>query len=137
MILLFLLTAMVAGPVSDIELVVIANPDVPVDRLAPEEVRAIFLGTKPRWPDGSTVVPVVLDRGKVHETFIARFIGRSPALFTRYWLHLIFHGVGTPPQSVSREDVAVSFVAETPGAVGYARADQLLEGVKILSVGPR
>ena len=119
------------------ELVVIANPDLPVERIASQDLQRIFLGKLTRWGNDEAVVPVVLKDGPVHESFVTELLDRSPHRFVTYWRQMVFTGRGRPPHGVANEREMVAFVAETPGAVGYVSDRQPRDGVKILVVDGR
>jgi ABC-type phosphate transport system substrate-binding protein len=116
------------------DVVVIVHPSVVVDRLDVTELRAIFLGSMTRWSDGSSIVPITMSVGPVQQAFVEGVLEKRVDLFTRYWLHIAFHGRGVPPRAVSQEAVVVAFVAATPGAVGYVSARESLVGVKVLEI---
>lgn len=116
--------------------VIVAHRDVRVDSLSDEDLRAIFFGQRLYWQEGQLIVPIVLTSGPTHETFLATCLQETAPLFRTFWMHAIFTGQARAPKATSREEIALAFVAETPGAVGYVRAGNVSNRVKIISVNP-
>ena len=116
------------------ELVIIANPDVPVASLASEELARMYLGKVSRWQNGTTVVPVMLKTGPVQEEFVEDYLSRPVHRFVTYWRQMVFTGKGVPPRSFTDQAALVEFVATTPGAVGYAPPGTDTGSLKVLKV---
>ena len=72
--------------------------------------------------------------GTVHDRFIEDYLDRSVQRFATYWRQMVFTGKGVPPRSFASEADLVSFVASTPGTVGFASASVDTSGVKVLPV---
>jgi len=116
------------------EIVVIANPDVTLDDIAPKFLERIYLGKRTRWDDDRTIVPVMLKAGPTHEEFVETYLERSVHRFVTYWRQLVFTGKGVPPKSFGDEQALVAYVAGTAGAIGYVSEGNVAAGVKILRV---
>ena len=114
--------------------VIIANKSVPVSSIAGATLKLIYLGKKNTWPDGSAVVPVALQSGSTHEAFLGQFIEKSSSQYSSFWKQAIFTGEGTPPRSFADFSDLASYVANTPGAIGYVSAGTSVENVKILRI---
>lgn len=110
----------------------IAHPDVPDVTCSEKNAQRIFLGKKTRWEGGVRIVPVMLSEGDVHEEFVEDLLDRSVAKFEIYWKQAVFTGKGIPPRTFDSESALMTYVAETPGAVGYVSRDVSLHGVKEL-----
>ena len=100
------------------EPVIIANLNVGLESLDPEEIKNIFLGKKTKWEDGNPITFVLLSDQAVHETFLKKYIDFTPRQFSRYWRGLLFAGKGSCPKTLSEAEV-LQFVAQTEGAIGY------------------
>jgi ABC-type phosphate transport system substrate-binding protein len=133
-LLLLLLVSGRAAPAAAAGVVVIANPDLPTERIDTKALQRIYLGKLTRWENDEAVVPVMLESGPAHETFIRDYLDRSAHRFVTYWRQMVFTGKGTPPRSVDSEREMVAYVALTPGAVGYVSDATVLDGVKVLAV---
>lgn len=116
------------------EVVVVAHESVAEDLVGRKDLQRIYLGKKSTWDDKTTIVPVILKEGPVHEEFVEDVVGRSTNRFTSYWRQMIFTGKGVPPKSFDNEAEVVDFVKATPGAVGYVSPQADVTGVKVLTV---
>jgi ABC-type phosphate transport system substrate-binding protein len=119
---------------ADGNVVIIANKSVPVSSITSATLKLIYLGKKNTWSDGSAIVPVALQSGSTHEAFLGQFIEKSSAQYSSFWKQAIFTGEGTPPRSFASFAEMASYVANTPGAIGYVAAGTSVEDVKILRI---
>jgi ABC-type phosphate transport system substrate-binding protein len=119
---------------ADGNVVIIANKSVPVSSITSATLKLIYLGKKNTWSDGSVIVPVTLQSGGTHEAFLSQFIEKSSSQYSSFWKQAIFTGEGTPPRSFATMSELVSYVANTPGAIGYVTAGASMEEVKVLKV---
>jgi hypothetical protein len=97
------------------------------------DLRAIFMGTKTRFADGSHAVPVTLRGGPVHEVFLKNYVGEDPEEFRAQWRKVVFTGQGAMPKAFDSESALIEYVAATPGAVGYASRISSQDNVKLLA----
>lgn len=115
-------------------LVVIANPGNSLESIESKDLQRIYLGKKTMWDDGTSIVTVMPKAGTVHDRFIEDFLDRSVQRFATYWRQMVFTGKGVPPRSFVQETDLVSFVASTPGSLGFASDGADMSGVKVLTV---
>src|SRR6202161_3612260 len=115
------------------DVVLVANKSVKISEITYADLRAIFLGTKTRFADGSHAVPVTLKGGAVHEVFLKNYVGEGPEEFRSQWRKLVFTGQGAMPRAFDSESALIEYVAATPGAVGYASRISLQDQVKHLA----
>jgi hypothetical protein len=111
------------------EPVVIVSSSVS-DAVNADMVQKIYLGKKSKWEDGSSITPVALQQGTVHDAFLEKFIKKTSSQFETYWKQMIFSGKGVPPKAFATEAELYDFVNKTPGAVGYVDSATPHEGVK-------
>ena len=116
------------------DLVIIANPDLADSAIEQRELQRIYLGKKTRWEDNTSIVPVMLKSGPLHDEFIEGYIDRSVQRFVTYWRQMVFTGKGMPPKSFASESDLVDFVARTPGSVGYVSSSANVSNVKKLEL---
>ena len=114
------------------DVVLVANKGVQISDITDADLRAIFMGTKTRFADGSHAVPVTLKGGPVHEVFLRNHVGESPEEFRAQWRKEVFTGQGAMPKAFNSESALLDYVAVTPGAVGYVSRMSSQEGVKSL-----
>jgi len=114
------------------DVVLVANKGVKISEITNADLRAIFLGTKTRFSDGSHAVPVTLKGGPVHEVFLRNYVGEDPEEFRSQWRKVVFTGEGAMPKAFDSESSLIEYVADTPGAVGYVSRISSQGGVRIL-----
>ena len=87
---------------------------------------SIFLKQAPRWGDGRPVLPVDQSvRSAVRISFSGNVLQQGIVEVQVYWQRKMAAGVTPPPVKTSDEEI-VSFVASTPGAIGYVSASTRL-----------
>ena len=114
-------------------IVLIANPDLPVEQLSRYEVKNIFL-SKIKTVQGVCVRPVMLKKKEITSQFLREEISKTPLQFSNYYRMMIFTGRGRPPHVASSEEELISYVLSTPCAIGYIDAATAPASVKILQV---
>ena len=114
------------------DLVIIANNSVKAAAISQDEARDVFLGDANSL-GGSHVVPVVLQKGPVHEAFL-QLVGKSESVFEATWRKQVFTGKGSMPHACDSEDALIAYVGATPGAVGYVSGSKPAAGVKVLKM---
>ena len=117
MLLLTLIVYKSAASAQDV--VLVANKSVRISEIKDADLRAIFMGSKTRFSDGSRAVPVILKGGPAHEVFLQNHIGESPADFQAQWRKVVFTGQGAMPRAFDSEAALIEYVAATQGAIGY------------------
>lgn len=104
----------------------------PVDR---SFVAQAFLKKIRKWPDGIIIQPVDLEpNSSVRQRYSIDVLGRSIDAVRSYWQQMIFSGRELPPAELPGDEDVVSFVARTPGAIGYVSPAVPLKGVKIVAL---
>lgn len=114
------------------DVVLVANRGVQISQINDAELRAIFIGTKTRFSDGSHAEPVILKGGPAHEVFLKKHLGEEPEDFRAQWRKAVFTGQGAMPKAFSSESALIQYVASTPGAVGYVSRISARDNVKAL-----
>jgi ABC-type phosphate transport system substrate-binding protein len=113
--------------------VLVANKGLKISEITNRDLRAIFLGTKTRFSDGSHAVPVTLKGGPAHEVFLKNYVGENPEEFRSQWRKVVFTGQGAMPKAFDSESALIEYVADTPGAVGYVSRISQQDRVKLLA----
>jgi hypothetical protein len=101
------------------DVIFVANRDVQISEIKISDLRAIFLGEKTRFADGSHAVPVMLKGGPAHEVFVKNYFDESPNDFREQWRKAVFTGQGSMPKSFDSESALLEYVSVTPGTIGY------------------
>jgi len=116
------------------EVLLVVNEEVAEENIDAKTVQRIYLGKKTTWSNQSSIVPVMLKAGPVHQEFVEDLVGRSEHRFATYWRQMVFTGKGVPPRSFATEEEIVGFIKGTPGAMGYVSPTTDVTGLKILNL---
>ena len=130
------LTAGAAPTVSaDAPFRIIVHPQVRGTQIPRAALTSIFLKQAPKWGDGSSVLPVDQSvRSEVRKSFSGDVLQQGIVQVQVYWQRKMANGVTPPPVKTSDEEI-VSFVASTPGAIGYvSAATPLPDSVKTIEI---
>lgn len=114
---------------------VIVHPQVKGSQIPRSALTSIFLKQAPRWGDGTAVLPVDQSvRSLVRKSFSGDVLQQGIVEVQVYWQRKMSAGVVPPPVKTSDEEI-VSFVASTPGAIGYVSAATALpDSVKAIEI---
>ena len=124
---------------ADDSLAIVANRTNPVENLSLEELRKIFLGEQPHWSNGRRVTVVMLEQGKLEREVVLKQIYRMGEKdFSSYFLHGMFTGeIHSAPKTLNTPAEVLKFVSNVPGAIGYLRAPEVDESVKVVRIESR
>jgi ABC-type phosphate transport system substrate-binding protein len=124
------------APAQDSFLVVIVvGVASPVKEVSAADLKAIYLGEKKHWPDGTPIVPIdQAESDPIRELFSTRIMGKSVAALRSYWVQQIFAGKGTPPKALGSDRNVKEYLALHKGAIGYIRSEALDPSVRIIPV---
>lgn len=115
---------------------IIANSNIPLSQLSPQELEKIYLLRQPYWPDGNPVVPVNREAtSDIREFFSNIVLKQSPRSLSDYWDQMHFRGKLPPVIQASNASV-VAFVRKIPGAIGYVETIENLDGIKVMAELP-
>lgn len=132
-LVLVLAAAVLVAPVGAAEdIVVIVNLGNPhtVDRAY---VAGIYTGRTKGWPDGSPVFSLDLGEAEPErQTFYQTVVGKSLAHMSALWAQNIFAGRGLPPKLATPGAEMKRIVAANRHAIGYIKASELDDTVKVL-----
>lgn len=113
---------------------VFANLNVADRVLTQPDLQKIYLGKKNKWIDNQGINFTALSNGTCLETFIKKFVKKSPFQFQNYWKKQIFTGKGRPPLEFETDADLIDYVSRTSGAIGYSCTQPDITMVKILSI---
>lgn len=105
-------------------IVVIVHSANPVDNLTISDLKKLYLSDRTRWETGKAVAPVMLVAGAPERTaFLKTVCGMNDSDFSNYFMQAAFTGKSaTPPKEVTSVGALKTFVADTPGAIGFLKA---------------
>lgn len=120
------LAGLIAAPMAQADVVVIAHPDGP-DNLSESEVRNLYLNRS------KAATPYEIAKGSdVRREFHDWITGRSDSQLQSFWAEQTFTGEGQPPAEVNNSARMVDEVAATPNSVGYADPADVDDSVDII-----
>jgi ABC-type phosphate transport system substrate-binding protein len=117
-------------------LAIIVAKDSKLDQITMPELVRIFRGEKSHAPDGTKFQLTMREPASDERAAILKDIYKmSDVEYKKYFLQATFTGmVQSAPKQISTMEALRSFVASTPGAIGYVRASDLDDNVKAIKV---
>lgn len=127
------------GRVRENSLAIVVNRSNPVEEVSVKELRKIFLGQRGQWPHGRRIAVVMMEPGRPERATMLREVFRmNEETYQDYLLKGLFTGdVFVSPKILASPAVVRKFVLNAPGAIGYLRADDVDNTVKVLKVDGR
>lgn len=117
-------------------LAIVVNRSNPIGNLSFGELRKIFLGERNHWPNGHRVAIAMLDYGQPERRTVLHSIYRMDEKgYQDYLLREMFQGdVFVSPKTLASPTVVRKFVFNAPGAIGYMRASDVDDSVKVIRI---
>jgi len=116
-------------------LAVIVNRSNPISNLSMAELREILLGKRQYWRDAQKVVLLLPSEAAPERAIAMRLVNMDDTGYKRYWVEKSGVGEGTaPPADVPSSGIALSLVAESPGAVAVVPLADVRGSVKVLRI---
>jgi len=114
--------------------VVVVNLSNKTQRLKRAALESMYLRTTRFWTDGTPVLPINLpSRDPVRSSFSEHTLHLDTDALATYWNRQYFQGV-LPPLVLQSSAAVRAYVARTHGAIGYLRAADADETVRVLDV---
>jgi len=120
-------------------LAIIVNRSNPVENLSLAELRKVFMGERSRWPSGHRVVVTMMESGNSERNAVLREIyNMNENGYRDYFLRGTYTGeIPIAPKILSSPIILRKFVFNTPGAIGYLRASDVDDSVRVVSIDGR
>ena len=117
-------------------LAIIVHRSNPVDTVTRNELRRIFMLDTQTWPNGRKITVVLRQKGQPERAEAIRLVcGMSESEYDQHVLFQMFGGnIGLGPRAILSASAMLRFVFNTPGAIGYVRADEADGSTKVLRV---
>ena len=117
-------------------LAIVVNRSNPIDNMSFGELRKIFLGERNHWSNGHRVAIAMLDYGQPERRTVLRSIYRMDEKgYQDYLLREMFQGdVFVVPKTLASPTIVRKFVFNAPGAIGYMRASDVDDSVKVVRI---
>jgi ABC-type phosphate transport system substrate-binding protein len=114
----------------------IVNAENPQTEFSIGDLRRMLLGEVTRWSDGRKITMAMREPGSAERDAVLQLICRmNEADFTRYLLHAAYRGESQAALKQLDTSTGVRrFVFNVPGAIGYVRADEVDQTVKVIRI---
>ncbi len=115
---------------------IVVNKENPVSDISLAELKDIFLGVQQSWESGGRIVAVGREEGSEEkEIVLDKIYNMSGTQLKQYWTAKVIRGNNVhPPKTFPSDALIKKLVQRVPNAVGYIRADQADDSVKVLKV---
>ncbi|HPU78830.1 MAG TPA: substrate-binding domain-containing protein [Accumulibacter sp.] len=116
-------------------MVAIAYPATSEESIPRASLRAILGMRLHKWPADTPVKVFVLkDDAPEHATFSKTVLQVFPHQLRMAWDRQVFSGQGQYPEQLGSTQEMLSRVASTPGAIGYVKASEVNQNVRVLRI---
>jgi len=118
------------------DLAIIVNKASTVTSVTSAELAKIFRAEKSKGPDGVKFVISMRETGSPERTAaLAGIYQMAEADYGKYFLQATFVGlVQSAPRQISSVAAMRQFVSATPGGIGYVRASDADDSVKVIQI---
>ena len=123
----------------DDSLAIVVNRSNPVESLSLSELRKIFLESQDHWSNGRRITVIMLEPGKIERQIVLTQIYQMDEKdFNKYFLHGMLTGeVHVAPKAMTNSSEVLKFVFNVPGAIGYVKASDVNDSVKVVRIDSR
>ncbi len=120
-------------------LAIVVNQSNPVTDLSFGELRKIFLGERSHWPNGRRITLVMIEPGRPERAAILHELYHmTEAELDRHFLRALFTGQAlVSPKTLNTPLGVCKFVFNVPGAIGYVRATDVDDSVRVVRIDGR
>lgn len=119
-----------------LSLAIVVNRSNPINNLSFSELRKIFMGDRNHWPNGHRIAIVMLEYGQPERRAVLRLVYRmDEKTYQDFLLRGVFRGdVFVAPKILASPTIVRKFVFNAPGGIGYLRASDVDESVKVVRI---
>lgn len=117
------------------QLAIVVGKSSPTDSLTSAELLKVFRAEKGKDSGGGKYIIIMQEAGQpAREAALRGIYKMSDAEYNKFFLQATFTGaVQAAPKALSAAAVK-HFVADTPGAIGYLRADEVDDKLKVVKI---
>jgi ABC-type phosphate transport system substrate-binding protein len=116
------------------EIVVVVNPNNPIESFSRRELVDLYMGRTQSFSDGSMALRLDLPPdSQVRGDFYRGLVNKSVAEVNAYWAKLLFTGRASPPQVMDNSQSVLKAVRENKNAVGYIDSKDVDSSVKVVA----
>jgi ABC-type phosphate transport system substrate-binding protein len=123
----------------DSSLVIVVNKTNPVENISSNDLRSLFLAELKTWSNGRRVTIVMREPGQPERIAMLKAVCRmTDSDYIKYFMQAQFTGdLQATPKVLATSVGMRKFVFNVPGAIGYARASEVDDSVKIVRIDGR
>ncbi len=119
----------------DSDIAVVVNARNPATNVSMADLRKLFAGQKPSWPNSVPVKIIVRTPGCRERFTLLKLLGFSETDYKLYWTALVVRGEADyEPVAVFSAGMQKEAIAAFPGAVTLIDSREIKPGMKILKV---
>jgi len=124
------------NPADSTPLVFVVNRKNPIQTLSVADVRQMLLGERSHWPNGDRVTVVMRQPKEPERDAVIRLVCKlDDRDYTRMMLRAVFTGeLRSAPKLLDTPAGVIRFVYNVPGAIGYIKASEVDDSVKIVPI---
>ncbi len=122
---------------SNIGIIFICHPSVPILSLSKSDIKNIFLGRKIKWNNNDDITFVILKDSNIHRYFTQTYCEKKSFQFRNYWRRQVFTGLGRIPKSFTNENKLIDYISNTKGAIGYISLQTPPKSVRIITISEK
>ncbi len=115
---------------ADSDVVVIANVSVPT--VDAQLLSRLYTGRAVEAGNVRVTVVNAAVGSNVRDQFLNRVLQQDDEKYRAYWLVRRHVGKGIPPKEFQSASEMIDYVLNTPGAIGYVRANEVTSGVRVI-----
>lgn len=116
-------------------LAVVVARNSPLRDLSLFELKKLYLGSNLTNPSGKRIVPLnQTTQSPERVAFDALVLGMSPQDAAKYWIDRKIRGQSGAPEGVGSDELLQRIVIQREHSVAYVRFEQLLDGVRVISI---
>jgi phosphate transport system substrate-binding protein len=136
--LAFILIAVLVGAGAlrgDDDLAIVVNKSNPVANLTKAQLKKIILGEQAQWSNGKKVAVVLRSPGQPERLVVLKELcGMSEGELDEFLAHAGQSGDAPVPKALATAAAVKAMVAVIPGAIGFVRASETGDTVKVVSL---
>jgi ABC-type phosphate transport system substrate-binding protein len=123
-------------PTDATSIVFVVNRKNPVQTLSLGDLRKMLLGERSHWANGDRITVVMRQPNEPERDAVIRLVCKlNDRDYTRTVLRSVFTGESqSAPKQLDTPAGVIRFVYNVPGAIGYLRASDVDDSVKILQI---
>lgn len=118
------------------DLAIVVNESSLLEDISSTELTKIFKAERTRSPGGFKFVIAVREKGSPENNAALQTVYHmTDAEFDKFFLQATFAGrIQEPPKQLSSSAAVRQFITLSPGAIGYLRASEVDDSVKVLKI---